>query len=259
MDALDKKKRRPCKGIRWSKRIASWLVFLLIVTGWQLVCLKVDNSLICPSPFEIVEQMIAQAQRPDFFRIVFTTVLRAMQALVVSFAAGFAAAFASFFWKPAAGFFNALAGLLQTVPNISYIILLLFWTGREQTVLLVAFFMLFPMVYRTLYEQLAQLHHHLHDLWTIYPQPPLFLAFRICLPMMKASIASALKNASSVSFKVVVMTEILASISTGIGRSMQAARLDINVAGVLGWSFWLILLVYLFEKLWNGLLGRMSG
>lgn len=259
MAALDRKRRRFEEGRHWRKRLAGWLVFLLAVGIWQLVCLKVDNSLICPSPAEIVEQMIAQAQRPDFFRIVSMTVWRAMSALAISFAAGFAAAFASFFWKPAAGFFNAAAGLLQTVPNISYIILLLFWTGREQTVLLVAFFMLFPMVYRSLYEQLADLRHHLRDLWAIYPQPPLFLAFRICLPMMKASIASALKSASSVSFKVVVMTEILASISTGIGRSMQAARLDINVAGVLGWSFWLILLVFLFEKLWNGLLGRMSG
>jgi hypothetical protein len=32
---------------------------------------------------------------------------------------------------------------------------------------------------------------------------------------------------------------------------MQSARMDLNMAGVLAWSAWLVLLVFAFEILWK--------
>lgn len=231
---------------------------ILMILGtcavWQAAAAVTDNALVCPGLEEIVQQMMLQLRRPDFWMVIGATTARALTALLISFIAGLLAAFAAFFWSPAARFFNAASGFLQTIPNVCYIILLLFWTSRQSTVLLVAFFLLFPLVYRTLFAQLSDLEHEWKDVWGIYPQPKSVMIFRICLPAMKASVSSSLKNASSLAFKVCVMTEILAGISLGVGRSLQINRLDINVAGVIGWSLWLILIVFLFEKLWNLLL-----
>lgn len=221
---------------------------------WQIASLKIHNALICPSLEQIAFQMMLQIQKPDFWMILAATVSRALQALAISFAAGFTAAVIAFFCRPAAAFLNAASGFLQAIPNVCYIILLLFWTTRTNTVLLVAFFLLFPLFYRALSAQLAELKQQWNDVWKIYPQPKHILIFKICLPAMQSSVSSSLKNASSLSFKVCVMTEILAGLSIGIGRSLQTARLDINVAGVIGWSLWLILLVWVFEQLWNLLL-----
>lgn len=64
---------------------------------------------------------------------------------------------------------------------------------------------------------------------------------------------SSLKSAGSLGLKAVVMAEILASVSNGIGRQLQSARLNLNFAGVLGWVLWLMLISLLLEQGWNAL------
>lgn len=240
------------------KAVREWTAFLLILFGaWTLLALCMDNALVCPAPWQTFEQMLIQVQKPTFFLTIGTTILRAMEALGLSFVFGVLVAFVSAFYSWCSGFFNRLVSLIQTVPNVCYIILLLFWTSREQTVVLTGFFLLFPLIYRTIYEELLGLQKRFEPVWTIYPQPAWVRMVKICLPMLKPAFLSALKSASSLAFKVCVTSEILTGITPGIGRSLQTARLDLNPAGVLGWSIWLILLVFIFEKLWNALISFM--
>lgn len=241
-----------------NSQIIQWLAFLVIlVLFWQILASIADNSLICPTPLQTMEQMVLQIQRPDFVMILFMTIARAMESLALSFALAVLLAGAGAFCSWIGGFFSRLVSLMQTVPNVCYIILLLFWTSREQTVVLTGFFLLFPLIYRNLYEELCSLKIRYHDVWIIYPQPVHILLFKICLPMLRPAILSSLKSASSLSFKVCVTSEILTGITPGIGRSLQTARLDLNPAGVMGWSIWLIVTVFIFEKLWTLLLKRL--
>lgn len=244
----------------WEKSLIEWFWFLFILLGiWTAAALVMDNALVCPTPWACLEQMVLQVQKPTFLLSALSTIGRAMESLVLSFALGLAASFLGAFWKPAGSFLGKLVSLFQTVPNVCYIILLLFWTSREQTVILTGFFLLFPLVYREFYEQLESLKKRYAEVWKIYPQPAWVRMFVICLPMMKPAFLSALKSASSLAFKVCVTSEILTGLQPGIGKSLQMARLDLNPAGVVGWSIWLILIVFCFEKLWNWIADRLFG
>lgn len=236
--------------------VLEWVWFFLIVgIGWQLLAILVNNALICPSPVTVLWHMKEQFVSPDFWPVILQTILRAMLALLLSFAAAVPCAFLAAFYPLCSGFLNRLVSVLQTVPNVCYIILLLFWTSRVQTVILTGFFLLFPLIYRTLYEQLCAIQKDWKDVWILYPQPRWVLMIKICLPLLQPALLAALKNASSLSFKACVTSEILTGLSFGIGRKIQSARFDLNLAGVAGWSLWLVLLVFLFEKLISWLIG----
>lgn len=251
---------KPSRSRPWKKSLIEWFWFLFILLGlWSITALVMDNALVCPTPWACLEQMVLQVQNPTFLLSAFSTIGRAMESLVLSFVLGLAASFLGAFWKPAGSFLGKLVSLFQTVPNVCYIILLLFWTSREQTVILTGFFLLFPLVYREFYEQLESLKKRYAEVWKIYPQPAWVRMFVICLPMMKPAFLSALKSASSLAFKVCVTSEILTGLQPGIGKSLQMARLDLNPAGVVGWSIWLILIVFCFEKLWNWIADRLFG
>ncbi|WP_323088904.1 ABC transporter permease [Allobaculum sp. JKK-2023] len=229
-----------------------WLAFLITVLSlWQTAAWVMHNSLICPSPAQTFSQMIEQARAPGFFIAIAWTIGRALGALAASFVLAIPASFAGAFYGPAREFLNRLVSILQTVPNVCYIILLLFWTDRNATVILTGVFLLFPLIYRSLYEQLAELIHQYRPIWIVYNQPRIVLMLRVCFPMLRPAFLAALKNASSLGFKACVTSEILTGIAPGMGKKIQAARLDLNLAGVFAWSIWLILLVFAFEKLWN--------
>lgn len=234
-------------------RIQDWIMFIggtLIV--WQIAALIVNNNLVLPSPLLVGKQMILQLQTQAMYTSCGLTILRALTALFFSFVIAlplsFLAAFYPFFFRLT---LDRIAALMQTVPNVCYIIMLLFWTSRNTTVILTGIFLLCPLIYRTLVEQLDVIIEKWTPIWTLYPQPTWVLMSRVCFSMLKPAIASALKSASSLAFKVCVTSEILTGLTPGIGRNIQMARLDLNAAGVLGWSIWLVILSFGFETLWN--------
>lgn len=239
------------------KSFWQWVWFVLILAaGWSVTAMYVNNPFLCPAPSVVIEQMLLQLQSANFWPSVFQTILRSLAALAASLLLALPVAFLAAFYEWSAGFLNRLVSLLQTIPNVCFIILLLFWTSRTQTVILTGFFLLFPLCYRSFYEQLKDIQHQWHAVWTLYPQPKPVLMWTICLPMMRPAITSALKSSSSLAFKSCVMAEILTGVMPGIGRSLQLSRLDLNLAGVFAWSLWLVLLVFAFESLWSWVLKK---
>lgn len=232
------------------KSLKGWIFFLVcIFSVWSLASLAVDNSIICPAPWEVFSQMMEQAQNAKFYTAMGYTLLRTLAGLALSFLCACVFCLAGFFWKPFGGFMDRIVVILQTIPNVAYIILLLFWTSRENTVILVIFFLLFPMMYRDLQESLNSIYSRWKDVFALYPQPWSVMVKQAFVPQMRPVISACLKSGASLAVKAGVMAEILASVTYGLGRLMQSARLNVNVAGVMGYVIWLLILVFVFEKL----------
>lgn len=237
-----------------------WFFFFVIVLGvWQFAALSIHNPLVCPTPWQVILAMVEQCQAPTFWPAISTTIIRALFALGFSFGAALPISFLGAFYPWCGGFFNRLVSVFQTVPNVCYIVLLLFWTSREQTVIITGFFLLFPLLYRSFYEALGAIQKQWHAVWTLYPQPKFILMGKICFPLLRYSLLAAIKSASSLSFKVCVTSEILTGLMVGIGKRMQMARLNLDLAGVIGWSLWLVILVFMFEMLWSFCIDRFLG
>lgn len=238
------------------RKLLFWAALLGI---WSLMALLMNNSILCPSPWNVAEQMLIQLQRPDFFVILAATAARALMGLLISFAAGILCACAAHFLPVLKDMMNNLVSLMQAIPNVCYIILLLFWTGRNNVILIVIFCLLFPVAYRNFLESLDQIQSRWRDVFALYPQPWWIVLGRACFPAMESVFSSTLISGSSMAFKAAVMAEVLASANLGIGRSMQAARVNVEVAQVLAWMIWLLILVFLFERVWRKLIEKLFG
>ena len=75
--------------------------------------------------------------------------------------------------------------------------------------------------------------------------------FKRILPALGSEILSTGKTAVSMGFKVGVMAEILGSVQNGIGRQINYCRLDLNTAGIIGWTVVLIVLSALINTLFG--------
>lgn len=231
------------------------LTTLLIV--WIALSLWIDNSIILPRPDEVFLTMLHQALSPDLYFSLIMTILRVFTSLVLSFGLAFLLAFVFFRYRKAAVYFHQILLFLRSIPNVTFIIIFLFWVNREMSVTIVAFLLLFPIFYQNIYEALCEIQGQWKDVLLIYPQGFPIKCRKLYFPLLKNAIVTSWITCSSLAFKVVVMAEILASVSVGVGSNMQFARLNVDLVGVFAWTIWLLICVSLFNKLLKNVLFRI--
>ena len=139
--------------------------------------------------------------------------------------------------------------LTRSVPNISYIIVILLWFGSESSAAIVSFLIIFPTIYSSLYSGLQHMDENLKRVVQLYPESRWYLLRRVYLPLLSSSIQASLSNGISLTFKVGVMSEIMGQVPMGIGRQMNLCRLTSDMTGVFAWTGWIILILLLMDAL----------
>ena len=73
------------------------------------------------------------------------------------------------------------------------------------------------------------------------------------LPDLLPEMLSTGKTAAGLGLKVGIMAEILGQVRSGIGRSMNYARLNLDTAGIVAWTIVIILLSVLIDGIFSWL------
>ncbi|MEF9920127.1 MAG: ABC transporter permease subunit [Erysipelotrichaceae bacterium] len=221
---------------------------VLIITSWWLGAYFMDNSYILPTPQAVVTSMMHQITSPDFYRIVLTTLTRSSMGLLFAFITALLFALCSYYSSILLGLLTPIITLAKSVPNISYIIIILIWFGREVSATIITFLILFPMFYSNFLTGLESKDKKLCDVLKIYPLSKFNQIIKIDLPMLKPFIAASMSSGIGLAFKVGVMAEILGQVDQGIGRELQYCRINLDMAGIFAWTIWIIILLVILEQ-----------
>lgn len=246
---------------RFFQSISSWFIWLFILlAGWQLFSIWIDNSLIFPGPTAVFEQLLLDLNS-DFLANLMATFLRSFAAMVISVFLALVIAYLCFQRRMIRSLLEKSCLVLQTIPAIAYLILLLFWTNRETTIFFVIFFLVFPVSTFSFLHELDTITREKKSLLLFYPNDG-WRTFRwLYMPILLPSVFSNLERGMILSLKSCVMAEILVSASIGIGMQIQSNRLFFNVAGVISWIIWLGILSFagsfLIKTAGKFLLGRV--
>ena len=227
----------------------TWITSLLLVFVWALTAYALDNEFLLPGPFDVVHSMIEQIRRPDFIVILFSTVYRTLTGCVVSLICGAMLGILCGNCPKVKSLFEPVHQLIKTIPNITYILIILIWLGQENSVSVIVFCILFPVFYGQFLLRTEMILIQTRDLFVIYPVSLKDKWLKVQLPMLLPEVFSSLATGIGMGFKVCVMAEILGQVSAGIGRQMNIGRLNLDLASVFGWTMWLILVSYGLQKI----------
>lgn len=230
------------------KKYISWCLFigsLLII--WMLGSIYIDNVFILPSPIRVGNEMLSMCSTKVFYQSCLYTIVRVLYSIFISFVFGSICAFISSRYTFIQSIFSKLLLIVRSLPNVTIIILLLFWVSREMTVFLVSFLLLFPIVYENIFHSIEKIKNEWKDVLFIYKQPFLYQVKDVYLPMLGAAISSSLISAASLGFKVGIMAEILGQVQNGIGRQIQIARVNFELGRVMAWTIWVLVLVFIVD------------
>lgn len=219
-----------------------------ILLLWQFIAMTLQNDILIPYPSAVVQIMWKQVCDASFYNVILHTLFRTLCGFFIALSLALIMSLSSYFYTWIEDIFYPVLLLTRSIPNISYILIVLFWFSSESSVIIISFLILFPTIYANLHQGLATMSTTLQDVLQVYPAPRWYAIKNMYLPHLTPYLFASMSAGISLSFKVGIMAEILGQVKIGIGRQLNICRLNLDMAGVFAWTIWIILILFILEK-----------
>lgn len=238
---------------RWLKKAGIILFWLLI---WQLGAIALNQPIILTGPASVCRALFALIPQKEFWLTVAMTMGKIFCGFLCALAAGFV--LGALAWR-LSWFKELLApvmSLMKSVPVASFVILALLWTGSKNLSVLICFLVALPMIYGHMLAGLEAADEKLIEMAVVFRMS----FFKKCRYVYALSLGPRLKEAVRVAvgfcWKSGVAAEVIGVPAHSIGEKMYMAKLYLSTDELLAWTFVVIVLSALCEKLCLCMIGR---
>ena len=139
--------------------------------------------------------------------------------------------------------------MIQTIPQIGYILVLLVWFKSITALMIIVVVMIIPNFYYNAYNGIINIDDSLKKVIQLYKKPFLYNLIHIYIPLIKGYIVSSIEQCLPLSIKVGVMAEIFVSSAKGIGKQLYNARVNIDMISIFAWILYMVLIISLVTYL----------
>ena len=227
------------------RKVLIWLFYFIL---WQMIAMIVNQSVILPSFLDVLNRLVYILSDVSFYNHLFITLFRAILGTLSAFILSFIFAILSYDFKLINQGLKPLVLVSKTIPNITYILLVLIWFSREMSVFFVTLLILFPVLYTQISTGLLGINPEHLEVLKLYPETYFHRLTKVIIPLIRISLFEGLKGALSLGFKVGVMAEILGQVQPGLGYLMHIARMNFETVDLFAYTAIMIMVVVLFEK-----------
>lgn len=230
------------------KGIITIASIVLLLIGWQMIALWVNQPEWMPSLPRLITTLIELLTHSSFYLSVGFTLLRGLCGIFLSLvtATCLAVLFARFAWLHE--LFRPLLSLMRSVPVISFILLAVLFLHPESIPLLIGFLTMFPLLTENLTKGVRALRPELYIFSQQFRLGRRNKITQIIYPQLKPFLYSGLASAAGFGWRAIIMGEVLSQGSWGIGSEMKKAQTFIAVPELLAWTAVAILISYLTDK-----------
>lgn len=220
---------------------------LLILIVYSIVSKVVGIDMLVPSVASTVKELFGLFGQKTFYEAVFWTLLRAFIAYISAMVLAGLLAMFTYVFKP---FKNAMAPiiiLIRIMPTMSLILLALIWFDSFESTILVAFSVIFPMLYTAFSDALDSVDKDLIEMARVYGVDKKTKIFKLYLPEMSSGIFTGIRSSIGLNLKLIIAAEVLAQTANSMGIYMQFAKINLDTAQLIAWTVVAIVLGALFE------------
>ncbi|WP_419786174.1 ABC transporter permease [Pseudodesulfovibrio sp.] len=204
---------------------------------------------ILPSPQEAGEALVRLFREGVVARAAWLTAVRALCGFGLAVLFGSSVGILAGLHPALARTLQPVVSMLLGIPPIAWIVLAMLWFGTTGltpvfTVVVTAL----PVCFAVAVEGARTRDRGLEDMARSFGTPRIMLLMDVHLPHILSYLFPGWVTALSLSWKVAVMAELLAS-TNGIGANLALARINLDMAEVLAWIIVLLVLLLAVELL----------
>jgi len=235
---------------------ASGLLVLFIL--WWISSLLAGSSLLIPSPWTTLQQMITILQSGENYSHIAHTFGRLFGGLLLSAFPGIILGIAAGKHPPLFAFFQPLILFFQSIPAIVWMLLLLLWLPKDVSPLFLVFLTTFPLWFLNTRQAILSSSSELKEMADVFALTGLRRLVALYLPSLVLSFFTSLRATISLSLKVVVMAEVLAFPKEGMGSKLFWAKTYVNIEELFAWAGLLFLCGWLIDHLIISVLSQLK-
>lgn len=229
----------------------------ILLTSWQLLAMLVNLPALFPSVPGLIQTLAGLIASDTFYQSVAATLLRGITGMLLSFTAAIGTACIFSRNELLYELFRPLLAIMRSVPVISFILLALIFLNPESIPLIIAFLTMFPLLVENLTKGIRCQQKELMQMARQFRIGFYNRLTQVIYPQLKPFLYSGLASASGFGWRAIIMGEVLAQCTLGIGGEMKRAQTFIAVPELMAWTTIAILISFLFDK-GIGWLGKQS-
>lgn len=240
---------------RWRKAAA--IVFWLVL--WEAGALLMANSIVFVGPLDMLQSLWQQMGEKVFWISLAGSAGRILGGFLLAFLAGNLCAGLAFRFPWLQDLLEPVILLMKSVPVASFVVLLLILMGSENLAVAVVFLMAFPILYVNMVQGLTHVDGKMLEMARVFHMRPWKRFLYIYRPAFFPFLLSGTKIALGMSWKSGVAAEIIGVPDGSIGERLYMAKIYLNTESLFAWTLVIILISFVFEKLFLFLLKKAGG
>ncbi len=231
----------------WSGWGAISSLFLLLAL-WQWGN-QVYGDLVFPAPLDafivLKKLLLTEQARTELL----TTGWRAFAGFIISIIIGSVLGITAGLSVTASIMSRPIVTVLVGMPPIAWIVLALLWFGAtDMTPIFTVTVACFPIVFVGALQGARTLDGSLKDMARAFKLPPYMIFLDVYLPHIISYLFPAWISALGMSWKIVVMAELLAT-SDGVGAALAVSRSHLDTSATMAWIVAVVGLLLIIEYL----------
>lgn len=238
----------------WIRKTIIVLFWLLV---WQLGSMAVGNSIILVGPGAMTRAFLNQSITADFWISIAFSLTRISLGFLGAFAGGILLGAAAYRIPLFKELLEPVMLLMRSIPVASFVILALIWMGSKNLALFIAFTIVLPVIYINTIAGLESTDKALLEMAQVFRIKGFQKLRYIYLPAILPYLVSASKIALGMSWKSGIAAEVIGVPSHSIGEKLYMSKIYLDTADLFAWTFVIMILSCIFEKLFLALLKRV--
>ena len=240
------------------KTYIKWLIFVVWMVIWYLAAHFAGSDLILPGPHSVLVALVRLLGEGSFYLNVLWTVIRTVLGIAVSFGAGVLFGALAHRNGLIREFLRLPVNFFKSIPVMAIIIYVILVVKSDWVAVVVCFLMCFPIAYTNILNGLDAMNGEFIELGRTLGLSGRHMIRFIIRPSLDTQIRTALNLIASMSWKVVVASEVLAIPKYSIGYQMLNSKYYLETADLFAYMIVLIVLSLLMEKAVSVLAGINS-
>ncbi len=230
---------------------------------WQLAAFLVEcsvggrgNELLLPYPLTVLGRLLELAGQGSFWESIGATLVRILAGMMLGTLAGggLAALTCALPWADA--LLAPAIRVIRAAPVVSFILLVLLWTGRDSVPVVISGLMVLPVMWGAVSQGIRSTDPRLLELAAAYRFGPWKTLRLIYLPSLAPGLRGAAATSLGLAWKSGVAAEVLCLPRRSIGFHIYRSRQYLETPDLFAWTVAVVALSLLLEGLLRRIWGR---
>ncbi|MBR0138441.1 MAG: ABC transporter permease subunit [Erysipelotrichaceae bacterium] len=241
------------------KRLSKALVILIWIGIWQLVAAIINKPYLFASFTDSLKALINLASTARFYEILLHTTLFTFAGFFLALFTGIICGVISFIFDSFRKFLDPVLSVMKSVPVASFVILILVWFGSKPLSIIIAYIVVFPIIYFATLSGLQSTDRQMLEMAEVFRlsrKDRILYIYRLALTPY---VLNGCFSAVSMAFKSCIAAEVISASDISIGGQLYYSKIYLDTAALFAWTFVIIILSAVSEKLIIYLLKKIGG